>query len=108
MNNSNVIYKLNCPNEDCIHRSVHYVGSTSTILSRRLTMHLANGAIRDHMLEKRNSNIGREQLVNHTEILRKHSDTFRMLIHEALHIKFNNPDLNRQDTRSTRILLLFA
>ena len=63
-------------------------------------MDLANGAIKDHMLEKPNSNIGWEHLVNHTEILRKHSDTFRMLIHEALHIKFNNPDLNRQDTGS--------
>ena len=60
-------------------------------------MHLGNGAIKDHMLGKHNFNIGREQLVNHTEIWRKHSDTFRMLIHEALHIKFHNPDLNRQD-----------
>ena len=78
------------------------------LFSRRLTMHLANGAIKDNMIEKHNSNIGREHQVNHTEILRKHSDTFRMLIHEALHIKFINPDLNRQDTGSTRILLLYA
>ena len=89
-------------------RSVNYVGSTSTTLSRRLKMHLANGAKKGHMLEKHNSNIGREHLVNHTEILRKNSDTFRMLIHEALHIKINNPDLNRQDTGSTRVLLLYA
>ena len=108
LNNTNVIYKFNCPNEDCMLRSVNYVGSTSTTLSRRLTMHLGNGAIKDHMLEKHNSNIGRELLVNHTEILRQHSDTFRMLIHEALHIKFHNPDLNRQDTGSTKILLLYA
>ena len=71
-------------------------------------MHLANGAIKDNMIEKHDSNIGREHQVNHTEILRNHSHTFRMLIHEALHIKFNNPDLNRQDTGSTRILLLYA
>ena len=71
-------------------------------------MHLGNGAIKDRMLEKHNFNIGRELLVNHTEILRKHSDSFRMLIHEALHIKFNNPDLNREDTGSTRILLLYT
>ena len=63
-------------------------------------MHLANGAIKDHMLQKHNSNIGREHLVNQTEILRKQNDTFRMLIHEALHIKFHNPNLNRQDTGS--------
>ena len=108
LNNTNVIYKFNCPNEDCMLLSVNYVGSPSTTLSRRLTMHLANGAIKGHMLEKHNSNIGREHLVNHTEILHKHNDTFRMLIYEALHIKFHNPDLNRQDTGSTRILLLFA
>ena len=47
-------------------------------------------------------------VINQTEIFRKHSDTFRMLIHEALHIKFNNPDLNRQDTGSTRIVLLYV
>ena len=108
MNKTNVIYKFNCPNEDCMLRSVNSVGSTSTTLSRRLTMHLGNGEIKDHMLEKHNSNIGWELLVNHTEILRKHSDTFRMLIQEALHIKFNNPNLNRQNTGSTRILLLYA
>ena len=27
LNNSNVIYKFNCPNEDCMLRSVNYVGS---------------------------------------------------------------------------------
>ena len=97
MNNTNVIYKFNCPNEDCMLRSVNYVGSTSWQMVQLRS--------KDYMLEKHNSNIGREHLVNHTEILRKHSDTFRILIHEALHIKFNNPDLNRQDTR---ILLLFS
>ena len=45
-NNTNVIYKFNCPNEDCMLRSVNYVGSTSTTLSRRLAMHLGKGDLR--------------------------------------------------------------
>ena len=38
---TNVIYQFTCPNDDCMHRSTNYIGSTTTTLSRRLTMHLA-------------------------------------------------------------------
>ena len=45
LNTTNVIYQFRCPNEDCMLRSTNYIGSTTTTLSRRLTMHLTNGAI---------------------------------------------------------------
>ena len=45
LNTTNVIYQFTCPNEDCMLRSTNYIGSTTTTLSRRLTMHLTNGAI---------------------------------------------------------------
>ena len=44
LNTTNVIYQFTCPNEDCMLRSTNYIGSTTTTLSRRLTMHLTNGA----------------------------------------------------------------
>ena len=50
----------------------------------------------DYLPIRHNYDINRENLVNNTDILLKHSDNFRMLVHEALRIKFNNPLLNRQ------------
>ena len=66
LNTTNVIYKFTCPNDDCMHRSTNYIGSTTTTLSRRLTMHLANGAIKDHQLTRHNSNLTRENIVCNT------------------------------------------
>ena len=42
-------------------------------------------------------------LLNSTCIIREHRDTIRLLIHETLLIKFNDPNLNRQDTANSRI-----
>ena len=71
-------------------------------------MHLVNGAIKKHLSVRHNSIINRENLVNNTEILRKHSDNFRIIVHEALLVTFKNPLLNRQDTGNTRILQLYT
>ena len=40
LNSTNVIYQYNWPHEDCMLRNIKYTGSTTTALSRRLTMHL--------------------------------------------------------------------
>ena len=47
-------------------------------------MHLANGSIKDHQLTRHNSNLTRENIVRNTVIIRKHNDTIRLLIHQAL------------------------
>ena len=60
-----------------MHRSSNYIGSTTTTLSRRLTMHLANGAIKDLQLARHNSNLTRNNIVRNTVIIRKHRDTIR-------------------------------
>ena len=95
LNTTNEIYQFTCPNDDCMHRSTNYIGSTTTTLSRRLTMHLAMerskiGAIKDHQLTRQNSNLKRENIVCNTVIIRKHRDIIRLLMHEALLIKFKD------------------
>ena len=49
----------------------------------------------------------RDNIVRNTVIIRKHSDTLRLLIHEELLIKFKDLHLNRQDTGNMRILQLY-
>ena len=91
-----------------MHRNTNYIGSTTTTLSRRLTMHLANGAIKDHQLARHCSVLTRANVVANTTITRKHNDSVRLLIHEALLIKFKDPNLNRQDTGNAKILQLYS
>ena len=94
---TNVIYQFTCPSEDC--RSLHcgnYIGCTSTTLSRRLTMHLQDGAPKAHMREQHDSNITRKQLVENTKILKSCSDQRQLTILEALFIREYSPALNRQ------------
>ena len=66
-----------------------------------------NGAIKDHLLTRHNSNLTRDNILCNTVIIRKHCDTIRLLIHDALLIKYKDPNLNRQDTGNTRILQLY-
>ena len=108
LNSTNVIYQYNCPNEDCMLQNINYIGSRTTTLSRRLTMHLNNGAINDHTLSVHRSSLTRLNIVDNTKVLCRQRDTFRLLVHEAILIKFSNPTLNRQDTGSARILKLYA
>ena len=89
-------------------RNINYIGSTTTTLSRRLTMHLSNGAIKKHIMSQHRSILSRDDIVSNTEVLHMQNDTFRLLIHEAMLIKFQNPSLNRQDTGCARILKLYA
>ena len=72
------------------------------------TMHLANGAIKDHQLARHSSCLTRDSVVADTTIIRKHNDSVRLLIHEALLIKFKDPNLNRQDTGNAKILQLYS
>ena len=71
-------------------------------------MSLTNGAIKEHQLARHQSNLTRDNVVGKTKILRKHSDPIRLFIHEALLIKFRDPNLNRQDTGNTRTLQLYS
>ena len=108
LNSTNVVYQFICPNEDCMLRKMNYIGSTTTTLSRRLTMHLTNLAIREHQIGTHHSNLTREHIMNNTSILRKQNDINRLLINEAILIKLEKPEINRQDTGISRTLKLFS
>ena len=106
---TNVIYKFTCPNEEySLRPNVNYIGNTITTLSRRLTMHLNNGAIKYHMATTHNSVLNRELLVDNTKIIKRNADVNRLQISEAVIIKLTNPTINRQDTGITRTLKLFS
>ena len=46
---SHVVYKIDCPVEDCELPKPYYIGQTQNSISRRMTEHLQNGAMKDHM-----------------------------------------------------------
>ena len=46
----------------------------------------------------------RENIVDNTKVLCRQNETFRLLIHEGILIKFKIPTGSRQDTGNTRIL----
>ena len=87
---TNLVYELNCKNGDCEHHGTSYTGVTQTTLSRRLTVHKAQGAPRDHLFHQHNLHITRDALVNNTKIILTENDTNRLLISEALMIQNKN------------------
>ena len=93
---TNVVYQFSCPHEDCRLRNVNYIGVTTTSLSRRLTMHLRDGAPHDHMAHHHNTTLTRQQLVDNTFIVKSQPCAARLLIHEALLIRDRTPSLNKQ------------
>ena len=93
---TNVVYQFACPHEDCRLRNVNYIGVTTTSLSRRLMMHLREGAPHDHMAQHHNAKLTRKQLTDNTSIIKSHPCAARLIIHEALLIRDHNPSLNKQ------------
>ena len=105
---SNVGYEFSCPNEGCKLRNMNYIGMTTTTLSRRLTMHLQSGSIKDHMREQHQSTLNRKELTENTKILKYCHDSTRLLITEALLIRNKRPTLNNQTTGLDRTFNLFS
>ena len=65
---------------------MHHIGTTTTTLSRRLTMHLTNGVIM-HQIGTHQSNLTQEHIVNNTSTLHKQNDINHLLINETILIK---------------------
>ena len=78
---TNVVYDFHCKTGDCATREVHYIGHTSTSLSRRLTMHLQDGAPKKHFKDHHNTNLTRQTLVTNTTILAHCHDRCRLTVH---------------------------
>ena len=103
---TNLIYEYTCTHGGCEHNTSTYIGSTTTTLSRRLTMHLQHGAIQQHTKDKHNEALTRDTLVNNTKIVLTETDYYRLNILEALLIQTNNHLINKQHTGEQRILKL--
>ena len=87
LKNTNVVYEFICPQEECLPRpNVNYIGVTTISLSRRLTMHLANRAIKQHMEKIHKSSLNRLQLTKNTHIIKRNNVT-RLQIAEAVIMK---------------------
>ena len=108
---TNVIYDFKCKREECINLTTPentYIGATTCTLSRRISLHLQNGAIITHFTNKHLNKTTRKEFEEWTEIRYIERDVARLFILEALIIKFEDPVLNRQDTGRKRTLKLYG
>ena len=79
MQQTNVVYEYKCNQDDCAHLPQNsYVGLTTTSLSRRITMHLRNGAPKlhaeashPHPEHPNVRSLTREMMVNNTKVIRR-------------------------------------
>ena len=111
LSKTHLIYDYQCKEGECEHlpnKLTRYTGLTTCTLSRRLSFHLQNGAIKEHFINKHNRNITREEIVNYTKARYYERDLHRLEILESLIIRFEDPDINRQDTGKRRKLHLFG
>ncbi len=109
---TNLIYDFRCIVGECAHQTnrfeVTYSGKTTCTLSRRLTFHLQNGAIKIHFLEKHGRKPTRDEIVKMTKARYYINDLKRLETLEAMIILLEEPILNRQDTGKTKVLKLFG
>ena len=108
IDNTNVIYKYNCPEKNCNFSKNSYIGYTECTLTRRLTYHLQKGSIKEHENTVHNKGLTRKKIVENTKILYKINEFRRLINMEALLIKLNNPYINQQDTGAKRVLFLWG
>ena len=102
---TNVVYEFKCPMS---HDQVaSYIGITQNSLSRRLTLHLQNGSIKQHYLQYHNKEITRKEIVDNTKIIKMESNRYRLLIKEALLIQQKGPIINKQFDCFPNILKLY-
>ena len=105
LKHTNVVYRFVCPDVDCRPLQIDYVGATTTTLSRRLTMHLAEGAPKAHMLSVHKRPLTRTDLTENTSIIAACTDQKKLFILEALHIRERAPSLNVQSNTATTLQL---
>ena len=93
---SHLVYEYTCKQGNCAALQESYIGMTTTKLTRRLTLHLSNGAIKQHLNEKHQAPLTRQLLEANTSIIQTQQDPKRLKILEAIIIQQNNPSMNCQ------------
>ena len=109
LSRTNLVYDFTCSMDACKHLTIRerrYSGLTTCTLSRRLSLHLQNGAIRKHFESVHGRPITREEIVSMTKARYYVSDVRKLEILEALIIRLEDPELNKQDTGKVRFLKL--
>ena len=96
LSETNIVYEYKCNTGDCATRNVTYVGHTTCTLSRRLTMHLQNGSIKNHHRQYYNSKIDRSTIVENTRVIGRSNIIQRLVTMEAMFIKENSLAINIQ------------
>ncbi|MPC62568.1 hypothetical protein E2C01_056654 [Portunus trituberculatus] len=89
-----VIYEHTCTVEGCGPQS--YIGMTRTTLSRHLTCHLQDGAIKNHYTTKHQSNVMRQNLEEGTKILDREGGQRRLLYLEAIYLTNSENCIKKQ------------
>ena len=106
---TNLVYDFTCSIDACTHlpiRERRYSGLTTCTLSRRLSLHLQKGAIQKHCESVHGRPITRKEIVSMTKARYYVSDIRKLEILEALIIRLEDPELNKQDTGKVRFLKL--
>ncbi|XP_076051744.1 uncharacterized protein LOC143031587 [Oratosquilla oratoria] len=93
---SHLVYEYSCRKGNCEALNESYIGMTTTKLTRRLTLHLSNGAIKRHHEDVHQTPMTRKNLEEGITILQTEANHTRLHILEALYIKDKNPTMNRQ------------
>ena len=108
---TNLIYDFTCKTGECEHLPIQkkrYSGLTTCTLSRRLTLHLQNGAIKKHYESCHKRNITRREIEDMTKARYYQRDVRRLEILEALIIQREGPEINKQDTGKCKVLKLYG
>ena len=99
MKKRGVVYQILCPQVGC---NQSYVGMTTTLLSKRVAVHLQEGAVFQHLTRDHGVAPQRENIVKNTTIIEEEKDSRRLRYKEALAILERKPPLNT--TQETLLL----
>ena len=99
-----VVYRYQCQLGDCKPQLSSYIGCTTTSLSRRLTMHLQNGAIKIHTSSVHQTTLTRQMLVDNTVIIDEQQNQKKLAYLELIYIKLQKPSINVQGVAQAVIL----
>ena len=105
LSKTNVVYEYRCTSGDCAPRSSTYIGYTTCSLSRRLSLHLQHGAIKQHQEKYHSTVLDRETIVNNTRIVTQCNDLAKLRMLEAVYIRERSPTINIQANMTTAIPL---
>ena len=103
MQETNLIYQYSCNVGDCSRLNSRYIGSTITTLSKRITAHLQDGAIKRHHLDQHGTAPTRKHLEESTEVLQKEPDRKRIRMAEQVFIHMLKPSINIQLLPGSRL-----